>query len=55
MLQVGDNIIHKTFGKGTIMDIAVYDSTVYISVQFKNDKQGQLRNFTEDSIKPFLI
>ena len=55
MLQIGDNIVHKTFGRGTIVDIAVYDSTIYLAVQFKKDKEGQLRNFTEDSIKPFLI
>ena len=55
MLQIGDNVIHKTFGRGTIKEMAVYDQVIYISIQFKNDAPGHVRTFTEDSIKPFLI
>ena len=56
MLEVGDNIIHRSFGKGEIVDLAVYpDNQVYIEIHFEKDGKGRTRMFTEETLKPHLI
>ena len=55
MLQEGDNIVHETFGKGQVVNIAVYDQDVYLEIQFQKDKKGHTRMFTFDSLKPHMI
>ena len=56
MLQIGDNIIHEHFGKGQIVDLAVYpDEQIYLEIHFEKDPKGRTRMFTEETLKPHLI
>lgn len=51
MLKEGDKVNHSVFGKGEV--IIVEDN--YVEIHFDKDEKYQLRTFTQDSIKPFLI
>ena len=56
MLQIGDNIIHEHFGKGQIVDLAVYpDEQIYLEKKKKKDPKDRTRMFTEETLKPHLI
>lgn len=56
MLQIGDNIIHENFGKGQVVDLAIYpDEQIYLEIHFEKDAKGKTRMFTFDSLKPHMI
>lgn len=56
MLEVGDHIVHNTFGKGEVISIADYgEGCVYLEIHFEKDRKDHNRMFTFDSIKPHMV
>lgn len=60
MLELGSKIKHKLFGEGEIIYI---DERVdwsgniihYMDIHFDKDLKYEVRTFTEESLKPFLL
>ena len=58
--KIGDIVVHKTLGKGEVIyteeakDLYGHPC-YYFDVHFENDKKYQVRQFSPESIKPFLV
>jgi len=58
--NIGDTIVHKTLGKGTVIYTEEAKNTFgnpiyYFDVHFDNDPKYHVRQFSEESIVPFLV
>lgn len=58
--KIGDIVVHKTLGRGEVIYTDERKDTFgrtlyYFDVHFDNDKKYQVRQFSPESIKPFLV